>query len=153
MSPPAPTLHRGFRGLGDGPGQALSRRGTIFLSAPRVSSLIDECGPPGKVIFLEAGADGLPVVSQEWDDDQGGFELFRVWPLNVLLVHCIALGLLFCLARFPIFGRPRQLQSGPESDFFKHIVAVGEWLEKTGNATYARQLIANYHSARSKESR
>jgi hypothetical protein len=117
------------------------------------SRLIDECGEPGRAVFLEEGVDGLPVFSEELDDQPNGFDLFRVWPLNFILGHLVVLGILFCLAKFPIFGRPRQLALGSTSDFGKHITAVGELLEKTRNTKYARQLIANYHSVKTKESR
>lgn len=116
--------------------------------------LIQECGPPGRVVFLESsGVGGLPVLSQEAADEQNGLSLFRVWPLNAVLLHLIALGLLYCFARFPIFGRPRRLPVGSASDFGKHLFAVGELLERTRNAAYARHLLEIYHSGKTKESR
>jgi len=117
------------------------------------AKLIDACGAPRRVVFLESGTGGLPVFSEELDDQPNGFDLFRVWPLNFILGHLIILGILFCLAKFPIFGRPRQLALGSVSDFGKHITAVGELLEKTRNVKYARQLIANYHAVKTKEAR
>lgn len=132
--------------------------GSFLLNLPLVNpehrklagKLIDECGYPDRVVFLEGS---LPVIHEESDDDAGGLSLFRVWPLNLFLIHGVALGFLYCLARFPIFGRARRLDSGPVTDFYKHIAAVGDWLEKTGNWKYAKQLIENYHTVRSKEIR
>lgn len=115
--------------------------------------LIAECGEPKRAVFLESSSSGLPVFGEEPDEKPNGFELFRVWPLNVLLSHLVVLGILYCVAMFPIFGRPKQLPREAVSDFGKHITALGEMLEKSRNATYARQLLANYHALKTKDPR
>lgn len=135
-------------------GSFLTNIGLVNEENRRLAArVIDACGSSGTVAFLEEGLDGLPVFDKELDEKPNGFELFRVWPLNFILVHLVVLGIVYCLAKFPIFGRPKQLAWSSSSDFGKHVAAVGELLEKTRDANYARRLLAQYHSLKAKESR
>jgi len=54
-------------------------------------------------------------------------------------MHLLALGIVFCFAVFPIFGRPRKLAEAGSSDFGKHIAAIGELMSRTQDRGYAQQ--------------
>ena len=109
------------------------------------TKLVEACGPPGKVAFLESDYDEMEVVDKEPEHRQPtGFELFTLFPINAVVLHLIALGILFCFARSPIFGRPQTLPAEGLSDFGKHIDAVAEFLQLTHRAEFARKKLEIY---------
>ena len=75
-----------------------------------------------------------------------GLEMFTVWPLSVIMLHLFVLGIVYIFWRGPIFGVPEQLPPETQSDFAKHIDALGESLEKTGRADYARERLNYYRT-------
>ncbi len=129
----------------------LVANGSFLLNLPLVNhehrklagKLIDTCGPPGRVTFLESGADGL-VVMDEDPKGHTGFEAFTVWPINVLLLHVTILGIVFCCMVFPIFGRPRDLIEDRPTDFGKHVRALGELLAFTQDRAGAVRRVQQY---------
>ncbi|HRX77878.1 MAG TPA: hypothetical protein P5307_02390, partial [Pirellulaceae bacterium] len=147
--------------------------GSFLLNLPLVNHehrklaghLVSACGP-GRVVFLESGAGG-PTV---YDEEPGtkiptGFEVFTVWPLGFIVMHLTVLGILCCIAIYPIFGRPKtaigsalsRIASASDAtdsedaativraDFGKHIDALGELLELTEDRQYARDRVSYYH--------
>lgn len=101
--------------------------------------LIAEC-PDGEVAFLESGAGGpavehksLPKPHQTWP-----------FPMNAIVFHLVALAIIFCLARAPIFGRPRTLPSDSPADFGKHIRALGKLMQRTKDQAYAYARLQQY---------
>jgi hypothetical protein len=67
-------------------------------------------------------------------------------------VHLAVLGLVFCLARFPIFGRPRDLPGEPAADFGKHVAALGELLARSQDRHYAQARLAHYRELAKRDS-
>ncbi len=127
--------------------------GSFLLNYPLVnhqhrmlaSRLIDACGEPGKVMFLESGPYGISISDQEAASDYPtGLEMFTVWPLNAILLHLLALGILLLACLFPIFGRARRLPQAAVSDFGRHIAALGELLQQTREVGYASSRLAHY---------
>lgn len=115
--------------------------------------LVEACGPPGNVAFLESGPTGLAVLDKEPENTMpSGMGLFTIYPLNVLLLHLIGVGLLFCFTVWPIFGRAKRLPAVAVSDFGAHIEAVGEMLEQTHDRKTARLILENYQKT-TKETR
>ncbi|MFH1267590.1 MAG: DUF4350 domain-containing protein [Planctomycetota bacterium] len=128
--------------------------GSFLLNLPLVNhehrklagQLIDEVGPPEQtVVFLESGPMGL----FPWDEDPTagpptGLEIFSVWPTNWILLHLAVVGSLFCFFRFPIFGLPRDPEPEGASDFGRHVEALGELLERSGDTAYAASRLAHY---------
>ncbi len=107
--------------------------------------LVAECGPPGNVAFLESGPTGLAVLDKEPQNTMpSGMGLFTIYPLNILLLHLIGFGLLFCFTAWPIFGRAKRLPTATVSDFGAHVEAVGELLERTRDRKTARLIFENY---------
>ena len=64
--------------------------------------------------------------------------------MNWILLHLTVLGIIFCFAILPIFGRPRRIPPDDVSDFAKHIAAVGDLLERGGDRSFARQRVQAY---------
>ena len=89
--------------------------------------------------------------------------------LGFIVMHLRVLGILCCIAIYPIFGRPKtasspalsQIPSAPDAedaativraDFGKHIDALGELLELTEDRQYARDRVSYYHEHVSRDS-
>jgi hypothetical protein len=128
--------------------------GSFLLNYPLVNHqhrilahrLVEACGEPEKVYFLETGRFGVAVSDSEADSDYPtGLEMFTVWPLNAILLHLVALGILLLACLFPIFGRPRRLERSGASDFGRHIAALGDLLQRTREIGYATSRLAHYH--------
>jgi len=129
--------------------------GSFLLNLPLVNhehrklagQLIEEVGPPGQtVVFLESGPAGLPVL--ESDPTAGPpsvLHIFNRWPTNWILLHLAAVGIIFCVSRFPIFGRPRDPEPEATSDFGRHIDAVAEFLQRSGASAHAAARLLHYH--------
>jgi len=127
--------------------------GSFLLNEPLVNHehrklathLIAEVAPLERVVFLESGPDGPRLLDKEPDDAmRSGMEIFGVYPFNWIFLHLAILGLIFCVARFPIFGTPRELDPVPLSDFGRHIWALGKLLERTGDRAYALLRVQHY---------
>ncbi len=137
----------------DGKGEILVvQNGSFLLNYPLVrhehrklaGKLIEHCGSPGKVVFLESDATGLSIVEKDVPSQTYAFAVLKVWPINIIMLHAAMLGILYCFARYPIFGRPRGLPSETTADFGTHVTALGELLGKTKNANYAQQRLMHY---------
>lgn len=111
--------------------------------------LVNECGPPGRVAFVESGKGGPSVLAKE---PSSGDEPWPPFPLNVIMVQVTIVGILFCLARFPIFGRPRDLPSEPAADFGKHVAALGELLARSQDRNYAQTRLQQYRELAKRDS-
>ncbi|AMV33316.1 hypothetical protein VN12_14410 [Pirellula sp. SH-Sr6A] len=99
--------------------------------------------PPGKIGFLST--DGDPRVLQAGESEQQkGFEMLTMWPINIITLHAAFLGMLVLVALFPIFGRPKSLPAKTTQDFSDHIEALGALLFKSGDRFYALSTIADY---------
>ncbi|NUQ63227.1 MAG: hypothetical protein HUU20_12175 [Pirellulales bacterium] len=113
--------------------------------------LIKEVGPPQKtVVFLESWPGGPPIRDEDpFPGLPTGMEIFHIWPTDWILLHTAVVGILFCLARFPVFGRPREIRQDSPSDFGKHIDALGELLERSGDTAYAYSRLVHYRQVAS----
>jgi hypothetical protein len=127
--------------------------GSFLLNLPLVNQehrklagrLINACGEPGSVGFLESGPGGPGVFFDEPRSKYPtGLEVLIVWPIGCILMHLAVVGIALCFALFPIFGRPRELPPDSISDFGKHIDALGQLLQRAGDATFATDRIAQY---------
>lgn len=135
----------------------LIENGSFLLNAPLVNHenrklagrLVDFIGEsPKDVVFLEASP--TPTISDS-DPNQSpptGLELFRVWPIGAVLAQLAALGVVFALAQFPIFGVPRRLERPALTDFGKHVGALAKLLAGTRDRAYASGLVRKYFTER-----
>lgn len=97
------------------------------------------------VVFVESTAGGPPIRDKEKPaSPPNSLELLKVWPLNAILLHVAMLGVVLCLARAPIFGRPRELPSDSPADFGKHVAALGKLLAATKDQNYAHARLLQY---------
>lgn len=126
--------------------------GSFLLNLPLVNKehrklagkLINECNPPGQVAFLETDANGATIFESSESSNPNGLEVFTVWPMNAISLHFVAIGIATCFLLWPIFGRPKGEAHEPASDFYKHVVALGNMLERTRDEEFARNRVAHY---------
>jgi hypothetical protein len=128
--------------------------GSFLLNYPLINHehrklagrLIEAVGPPGQtVVFLESSAGGPEILDQ--DPTVGlplGLDIFNIWPTNWILIHLSIAGIIFCFARFPIFGRPLEPRVESVSDFDKHITALGELLARSRDTSFAATRLRHY---------
>jgi hypothetical protein len=131
----------------------LVANGSFLLNLPLVNHqhrklavrLIDQFEPPQTVVFLESTAAGPPITDKEPSASiPTGLTLFAQRPLDVILFHVVALAIILCLARWPIFGRPAKPPRSEASDFGKHVEALGAMLRRTGNSDFATASLHHY---------
>ena len=133
--------------------------GSFLLNLPLVNrehrklakELITEIGPPDPAlkgaVFLESGPEGLTILSEEPEGRYPSvMSMLDVWPLNIIILHLLVLGFVFCLLIFPIFGRPRRAESVATSDFGLHVEALGKMLGRSKNRAYAIERIEHYRT-------
>jgi len=128
--------------------------GSFLLNLPLVNQehrklageLIEQVGPPRQtVVFLESDPGGPPIHDEDPSAQvPTGMEVFFRWPTGWILWHFTAIGIIFCFLRWPILGLPRQLQPESTSDFGKHVQALAELLERSGDRGYAERRLAHY---------
>lgn len=100
------------------------------------------------VVFIESDADGPPIRDSDPNPNPPtGLELFRVWPIGVVLCQLAVLGMLFALMRWPIFGVPRSAPASSLTDFGHHIAALGRLLRQTRRRNEAIHAIRVYRNA------
>jgi len=136
--------------------------GSFLLNLPLVNHehrklaglLIDQVQQGETVAFVESGANS-PLRIHESDfntQNQAWYAMLTVWPLNAVILHIAATGIVFCFAAFPIFGRPHTIVTDEASDFGKHIDALGKLLAKTQDREYALARLTHYEEKVKRES-
>jgi len=117
---------------------ALINEGNLSIAKKLIDTL-----PMQNIGFL-TGSNDPPVRKDDFSSQQKGFEMLTMWPLNVISLHAVFLGMLVLLAAFPIFGRAKQLPSKSTREFSQHIEAAGGLLSKSQDRSYALATIAEY---------
>jgi hypothetical protein len=101
--------------------------------------LIEQVGDNRRVVFIEADDSRIRNTQGGGRQETAGMlDVFGVWPLSVILIQWIVVLALFCFARWPIFGPPRDPPPQPASDFSRHIDAMAETWELTRDSSYAQ---------------
>ncbi|MDG2224162.1 MAG: hypothetical protein P8L85_22460 [Rubripirellula sp.] len=95
--------------------------------------------------FLTSNRFEVPVsVQNPGVPEASGMELLTVWPLSLVTMHGLMLGVVICLMLLPIFGRPRRIRRTNENEFGHHLDAVAALMNKAGGERYARMRISEY---------
>ena len=115
---------------------------TNFENLSIAKKLVEKL-PKQSIGFLTGGLDPR-IRKDDNSEQQKGFEMLTIWPLSVITLHAVFLGMLVLLAVFPIFGRAKQLPVKSTREFGQHIEAVGGLLFKSQDRYYALATIAEY---------
>ena len=112
------------------------------------ASLVAEVGSERDVYFVESDARGLNLAEdtdpQESPGSQSGLEFLIAPRLSNTFLHLLALGIIFSFSCWPIFGRPRSEVSTHETDFGRHVEALGDLIEKRGDKAHAEKILQHY---------
>ncbi len=73
-----------------------------------------------------------------------GMEMLSEWPISIVTMHGVVLGMIVCLMLFPIFGRPKKIRRTEANDFGHHLDAVAALMTRAGGENYARGRISDY---------
>lgn len=131
--------------------------GSALLNLPLVNhehrklagKLIEACGTDQRVVFVESRAGGPRIYNKDPETHQrSGLQIFTIEPFDLILWHLCVVGLIFCLSRYPIFGRPRPAPAVDTSDFQLHIAALGKYLSRARDPAAARARLDHYLQAR-----
>jgi hypothetical protein len=121
----------------------LVTNGSFLLNLPLVNpqhrllagKLVELLAPAKRIVFLSSNPGGPPIDPPA--EDMSLWRIFKAWPLSIILLHFAALGIMFCFARWPIFGRPRAKPIEVATDFGEHVEAVGKLLARTRDKRFA----------------
>jgi len=141
----------------------LVTNGSFLLNLPLVNrehrrladQLIKLAGPaPKEVVFLEPFF-GEPQIL-ETDPElapSSPLRVLSVEPLGRILLHLVALGIIFCFSRWPTLGATEEPPPSETADFGQHVLALGRLLKRTGDADYAQRQVELYHQRRRRDGR
>lgn len=109
-----------------------------------LTRLMDQMPAKGRVGLLLSSHD--PWIDMLERDSQRllGFEMFTVWPMSLITMLALAIGILAMAAMFPIYGRPLNLPSRSTEDFGAHVQALGELLQGSQDREFALHCIIHY---------
>lgn len=99
---------------------------------PVVGFLVSDWMP----ISVSETKPGVPVSS--------GMELLTLWPLSLVTMHGVMLGLVICLMLLPIFGRPQKVHVPEHTNFGDHLDAVAGLMTRSRGEDYARERVSEY---------
>lgn len=106
--------------------------------------LVKLCPANGAVAFLESGEGGVSISKGEEAENAIAWRMMTTWPLGVIVIHFAALGLAYIVSRFLQFGRPKKLPAESQSDFGKHVDALGKMLARTRDHAFATNNLQQY---------
>ncbi len=112
-------------------------------------AIIEEATPAGdddlRIGFMLTWGNDISVSESEPGVPKAsGMELLTVYPLSLITIHGVFLGVVICLMLFPIFGRPRKVDQTQHSNFGDHLDAVAALMNKAGGEAFARTKISEY---------
>ena len=111
--------------------------------------LVDSIGSdPRMVVFLQSEPGG-PTIADSDPSSQPpmGLQMFRVWPIGAVLTQLAALGIVYALMKWPIFGTPNRLSRSSNTDFGSHVSALGRLLSYGRSRSHAINLLRLYRQA------
>lgn len=106
--------------------------------------IIGDLQPAKRIALLPFDAQGIVISNVQEEEEIAGISVLTTWPMNMIVAHLAFLGVLICLALFPILGRPQGAPRPSLSDFGQHAEAVGRMLQRTGDAQYALRIVNDY---------
>lgn len=121
-------------------------RSTNRRLADQLIASSDPAAPSDRLAgFLTSDWRSIAVSDRAPDAPQtSGMEMLSEWPISMITMHGVVLGVVICLILVPTFGRPRKLRRANASDFSHHLDAVAALMKRVGGENYARQRISDY---------
>ncbi len=122
---------------------------SMFLNLPLVQKqnqdladqLVRGCPNSGRVVFLHTSRDPHFVKGAE---THFLLRLLVTDPFRWIFMHLSVLGLVLCMTMFPRLGRPNARGDAHESDFGRHVLALGRILASVADKEHAFALRRKY---------
>ncbi len=119
---------------------------TRALAEEIVDATIDPSDSELIAGFITSEYGSVPISElKPGETKASGMELLTTWPLSLVTIHAVFLGIVALLILLPIFGRPRQVLRSSLSRFGDHLDAVAALMFRAGGEEYARRRISEYH--------
>lgn len=104
----------------------------------------NEIGGSRDVQVLQSGPGEVPLSSTPEDRMVKTWSWMEHGPFPIAVLHVLALAVVFCFARFPVFGRAKKIRFQPRNDFGLHLEEIGRLLRRSRQEDFARQTIQHY---------
>ncbi|KLU04101.1 putative transmembrane protein [Rhodopirellula islandica] len=104
-------------------------------------------GPDERVSlgFLSTDDMWVPISDAEpGAPSQTGMELLTTWPISLITIHALFLGVVMCLMLLPTFGRARQVVYHRSTHFGNHLTAMAVLMRRAGGMDFAKEKINHY---------
>lgn len=108
-------------------------------------AFLDEIASSKRVLFLETGPGPILLSSVPDDRIDQSWAWMTKGPFPIFVLHAVLFAVVFCFARFPVFGRARRIEFEPRNDFGQHVAEVGRMLRLRQLESYARQKLEHYY--------
>ncbi len=99
--------------------------------------------PGSDALFIESGSE-IAISNHDAPEIHSKWNWISNEPLRFIVPNILIWCMLFCFVYFPIFGRPRRIQSRSVANFRDHINALAQLLGKTRSRTLAGSWIDEY---------
>ena len=80
---------------------------------------------------------------KEYESEES-FRTFRVFPINIIILHCIVLLLLYLWSRWPHEKSPLKTNPPGNREFIEHIAALGAKISRSGNPNKTLPLLYRF---------
>ena len=102
-----------------------------------------------EIAFMSSDQAPIPVSNiQPGAPVATGMELLTTWPLSLVTMHGVFLGVVMCLMLLPVFGRARQVTYNRTTHFGNHLSAMAALMRrpdrKVDGTVFARLKISQY---------
>ena len=113
-------------------------------NGPLIDLVLDEIPANSKVLILQSGPNDVPLSSTPEDRIVKTWAWMKHGPFPIAILHVLALAVVFCFARFPVFGRAKEIEFRPRNDFGLHLEEIGRLLRGTRQQQYAESRVRHY---------
>lgn len=128
--------------------------GSFLLNYPLVNhehrklagAVIDLFGDSKRIVFVRTAN----VIDKE-PPERSRWAFLLTPPINWIAGHLALLAIVYCVFRFPIFGRPAAVETREVFRFGRHVEGLGDLLASTRNAAFAREKVLQFQRSGKKE--
>ena len=124
-------------------GSFLTNYGMVNQENRKLAIRLIERQRLGKTLFIESGTEEVSVLDS--DQNHETWAWITKPPLKYIVPHFLLWGIFFCFVLYPIFGRPKHVESDDENTNFRsHVKAMARLLSRSGRRDVAQQKIDRY---------
>lgn len=116
---------------------AMTGDAAIELAATIRSETMNVSAPTDGVMefaFLHSGSSMIPISNvKPGQITSTGMELLTTWPLSLVVMHGLFLGVVMCLMLLPAFGRARRVTYNRTTHFGNHLSAMATLMRRSAS--------------------